>query len=272
MNVTDIEGISYIEMKNINSSNSDIYINIPTTNTYYNAHMNGVPNCVHDMDYITQENSNTVTSRNILDNMTHTVIELNNTHFGIKNILHVEANGSSLPMKIYKNQQKEMYPDWNNFTGLIKPTTLYGFPDNITEDKVILEIVSYGTDEQNVHIKTENIKKYKITFLKTDGTIFKEVMYTTFKPNNPVVTDEIVEGCTFYGWTINGQIIEKNGYININIDYIGQNFVAYPIFKEYVFDNSNSTVLTMKVKNSGFYFNGQMVEAETVIDYDSIVD
>jgi len=120
----DISGVSYIYMKTLNGANNDIYIHIPTTNTYYMSHPYGVPNCSHDEDKIERKNCSLTNGRNIEDGMTYVDVILDNEFFNIEDILHCEVNGTSLPMKIYK-EGTEIHPDGNSFNSLILPSMIY---------------------------------------------------------------------------------------------------------------------------------------------------
>lgn len=107
------ENFSYI-MKRYTSGVTELFIYVPTTNTYYLPHVDGSSYCVVDKDIeIKRRNlgsfeldKQSVKSKTD-GNYTDIVVSITSSLYHIDNIMDIEINGNSLPLKIYKDGEYE---------------------------------------------------------------------------------------------------------------------------------------------------------------------
>ena len=161
---TEIDGVSYID-KTWVSPLREVFIYVPTTNTYYLNHVVGSPDCSYAGEYIKRKNlPDEISATTINPNKycTKFRLRLDNEYFNFNRILNIYANGNSLPLKIYRD---DIYVDNKKDTGyhsVVLPTVslnnlaidvpyandsisgLYNF--TLSDDQVILEFACFGTD------------------------------------------------------------------------------------------------------------------------------
>jgi len=135
-----------------------------------------------------------------------------------------------------------------------------------------MRVVTYGTDEQCIHLTTKAGLGYTIRYCTSDGTLITEATYNTRKPAYTYKCDIIVNGYVTKGWDIGGTKIGNEQLIKLDVTYDGQIFTAVPYLEKYIFDYNNSTVLTLCPTGDEMYVDGQMISSQTIIDYDSVID
>lgn len=150
-------------LKRYASGISELYINIPTTNTYYINHVIGVPNCKYEAKDIKRKNLNgfgiekqTITG-DISKYYSTFTIYVEDTMLSIKNIIDIQANGTSLPLKIYKDTQYANSEDDASmlYHSIVAQTRCLTDFSNIQEDEYgqyVFKFACFGTDAQSVKI------------------------------------------------------------------------------------------------------------------------
>ena len=150
--------ITYI-MKRWMSGVTELYINIPTTNTYYLANAYGAADCVRDPhdsyirpnltefpEYLRAQPSD------LSSQWTSISVGVASAEYRIDNMLDLQINGNSLPLKIYKEDSvgaaSQMY------RSMIQPSVAkrYDLTKTDEDGNYIFEFAAYGTDAQAVKL------------------------------------------------------------------------------------------------------------------------
>lgn len=104
-----VADFSYV-MKRYTSGMTEIFIYIPTTNTYYLPHVDGSSYCTVSKDIaIKRKNlgSFEIGKQSVKSttegNYTDIVVSLDSSRYHIDSVMDIEINGNSLPLKIYKD-------------------------------------------------------------------------------------------------------------------------------------------------------------------------
>ena len=99
----------------------------------------------------------------------------------MENPMHIIANGTSLPLKVYRdNDNMNVYPESIMFNSSIKPTKCLTPFDSIKEDEYgmyNLDFACFGTDEQSIKIVTS-----VLSCISTMTRIFLTNCTKTIKP------------------------------------------------------------------------------------------
>ena len=145
---------------------TEIYVHIPTTNTYYINHVASTPNYNINEDTtelsaanVTQFGRNkTVFKHNPNEPGVYTTVKLALSRyvFFIDQMLEVQACGNSLPLKIYKETVRENGSDNDfeaaqYFNSYIAPTVLTS--TLLTNDDYIFNFACFGADEQAIKLQ-----------------------------------------------------------------------------------------------------------------------
>lgn len=161
----DLSMIPYI-YKSWNSGLKEFYIYLPTTLTYYINNPKGFSNSLYTESTVPRRNlgASVYSGNTVPTNYTKIRVILDNNHFNIKNISHVEINGSSLPLKIYKDDTYCQEGRENIFDTVIQPSLVVSFPATIdqsvnninsmitSDNDLIIEFAAYGSDAQSIKI------------------------------------------------------------------------------------------------------------------------
>lgn len=163
--VFDLSKITYYA-KFWNSGMKEIDIYVPSTATYYINNPRGFSNSDYSRGSAPRKNIDaTFSSSNVIsEKCTSLRIFINNHHFGFKNLCSIQINGSSLPLKIYKESKYCQVGRENKFDSVIQPSICNSLPMIITEgvnnisklltgdNQLILDFSVYGTDAQSIRI------------------------------------------------------------------------------------------------------------------------
>ena len=166
--VYDMSKISYV-CKFWNSGLREFIIHLPTTMTFYMNNPKGFSNCEYSGKSVPRLNVDAMMSwQNVVsDQYTRVRLLINNNHFGLRNISHIQINGDSLPLRIYKDDQYCQEGRENIFDGVIQPSVVRSLPVIITETNdtqnnvgsvgdglgtIMLEFAVYGSDAQSIRI------------------------------------------------------------------------------------------------------------------------
>lgn len=149
-----------------NSGLKEFYIYLPTTLTYYINNPKGFSNSIYTESTVPRHNlgPDIYSGNTISENYTKIRVILNNNHFNINSISQIEINGSSLPLKIYKEAVYCQEGRANIFDSVIQPSLVVSFPattgqsvNNInnmvtSDNDLIIEFAAYGSDAQSIKI------------------------------------------------------------------------------------------------------------------------
>ena len=142
---------------------TELYVHIPTTNTYYINHVPSTP------DYNIDEDSTEISAVNVTHFGRNKVVfkhnpnapgvyttiklALNKSVFFIDQLLEVQACGNSLPLKIYKETLRQNGSDNDfevaqYFNSYVAPTVLMSTVNQPNSDEYIFNFACFGADEQ----------------------------------------------------------------------------------------------------------------------------
>ena len=146
----EVNDVSYI-CKKWKSGLIDLFINIPTTNTYYFPHTLANDPCYYNTDLIERQNfSDLSVDGNVDDVATTFRVTLYKKYFGqINNIVNIELNAQSLPLALYKDKT---YDDSYGvfFHSCVMPSLVLG--QELYNDKIVIKCKCFGSDAQALHI------------------------------------------------------------------------------------------------------------------------
>lgn len=164
-----------------------MFIYVPTTNTYYLPHVDGSSYCVVDKESeIKRKNLGAfgVDKMSVKSktegNYTDIIVSVTSSLYHIDNIMDIEINGNSLPLKIYKDYD---YEDSDGdavmmFHSKIYPSVLRNYDISKTDDEGYynFKFSCFGSDAQAIRIQfydSQNHKSddtYKVHFVLNGGT------------------------------------------------------------------------------------------------------
>ena len=158
----EVSAASYIT-KRWMSGLTEIFINVPTTRTYYLNNLYGASNCRVSPDtQMTRKNLeefgvDKMDQTGILsDHYTLLQVGLASAEYSIDNLVDVQINGMSLPLKIYQEQSSQ---DNSGFAGrlyrsFIEPSVLKSYDLSKTDDEGnwLFKFACFGTDAQAIHL------------------------------------------------------------------------------------------------------------------------
>lgn len=130
------DNLTYI-IKEYNSGMQEIYIHVPTTQTFY------VETNEHLLIYADAQKDNITINKNV----THLRITLNKTLFHLSKVITFNINGTSLPLNI-KKPTTNVYGIYQSY---ILPT-IASTHVKYTDTTIELNAVIFGTDAQDIYI------------------------------------------------------------------------------------------------------------------------
>lgn len=178
--------LNYI-MKRWMSGYTELYISLPTTNTYYLNHILGTPNCtVNPNDVLERKNLgqlSTLTADQkklngqISANCTHIDLALDKAEYSIDELLEVSIHGNSLPLKIYRDNIDQHYDNVSSrlYQSLVLPSVLEATDFNSQDGYYHFQFACFGTDAQaikiafNDRVNVYGSKYYTIEFNSNGG-------------------------------------------------------------------------------------------------------
>lgn len=141
-----IEGVTFV-YKGWVSGQKELYVNIPTTNTYYKPHLGGLVHCKNNRDEITMENTGLSSAPDINNESTDIRVTIKRSGFdNVRNFSDIVIDGQSLPLKLYRDDAYDCGGACDCFHSVVKESVFLGkehSPDSIT-----LYFRCFGTDEQ----------------------------------------------------------------------------------------------------------------------------
>ena len=159
--LTEISTLTYI-MKRWMSGMTELFINIPTTNTYYLANTYGAADCTRNEDdaylrpnlYEFSESLQTQSSK-ISEHYTSISVGIASCEYHIDNLLGVQINGNSLPLKIYKDGTATTSIASNMYRSMSEPSLLKSYDLLHTDEdgNYIFNFAAFGSDAQAVMLQ-----------------------------------------------------------------------------------------------------------------------
>ena len=158
----EVSGVTYIT-KRWMSGITEIYINVPTTRTYYLNNLYGASNCnlAPELE-ISRKNLDSfgvekMTQNGILSTHYTTLnIGITSAEYSIKQLLDVQINGMSLPLKIYQDQSQYGGSGLAGklYSSFIEPSIVkkYNITTTDEEGNFQFEFACFGTDAQAIHL------------------------------------------------------------------------------------------------------------------------
>ena len=164
----DLSEIPYV-CKFWESGLREIIVYVPTTLTFYMNNPRGFSNSDYSGKSIPRRNvSDTVAIDNTVPTRyTSLRLLLDNQHFNLRSIVSIQINGTSLPLKMYKDSQYCQGGREGIFDSVVEPSVVRCLPTiatavNDTQDNMsaftdgdgmlVLEFAVYGTDAQSIRI------------------------------------------------------------------------------------------------------------------------
>ena len=158
----EVSGVTYIT-KRWMSGITEIYINVPTTRTYYLNNLYGASNCnlAPELE-ISRKNLDSfgvekMSQNGILSTHYTTLnIGITSAEYSIKQLLDVQINGMSLPLKIYQDQSQYGGSGLAGklYSSFIEPSIVktYNITTTDEEGNFQFEFACFGTDAQAIHL------------------------------------------------------------------------------------------------------------------------
>lgn len=205
---------------------TEIYLHVPTTNTYYINHVPSTPGYTISDDKsaaLTAINVNqfgqdkTIFSHDPNDSYTTFGVHISKSLVNIDQLMGVYANGNSLPLGIYKETVEENtdISAAQHFNSYVAPTVLI----NQSEDEYdyVFRFACFGTDEQVV----------KLQFVDTVNNFSQKYYKIEFNPNGMRVDSMVKQRIRADGEQYK---LRRNQYKWPNSEriFIGWTFSPYP--------------------------------------------
>jgi len=156
------DGVTYI-MKRWSSGVTELYVNVPTTSSYYIANCFGASNCKHDQadayfrKNLEQFGSDIASQDSTLStHWTSLSVGVASASYHIDNLLDVQINGMSLPLAVYKDQSAngDTGAAGKMYRSYIEPSLTRKYDISKTDDdgNYIFEFACFGTDAQAIKL------------------------------------------------------------------------------------------------------------------------
>lgn len=248
----EISDISYI-CKKWMSGLIELYINIPTTYTYYFPHINGNKDCRYNQDLIDRKNfENMKLFGDISKVKTKFRITIFKKYFGnVQNIISMNLNAQSLPLKIYKDT---IYgnPDKNYFHSAILPSIITSH--SIYGSDIIINCECFGSDSQALYILADSKKDLTLKFNPVGVLETEQIKDQVYKFGDAINLCEWVKhGYIFKGWAKSPDATEAyysdGGIIHDFYDIHFGILNLYPVFEKYEFSEKD-TIIKLKYESS----------------------
>ena len=180
----DIESSTYI-MKRWMSGITELYINVPTTNTYYLPNQFGASNC-KGSDSTTYERKNLIEfgedistqDSTISTHYTEVVVGIASSEYSIDNMLDIQVNGNSLPLKIYKDTASSRSTANQMYRSFVEPSvcTRYNVRSTNEDGYFTFNFACFGSDAQAIRLmfydrkSRSNLPYIKVVFDSNGGS------------------------------------------------------------------------------------------------------
>lgn len=180
--LVELSTATYI-MKRWMSGVTEIFVNIPSTKTYYLNNLYGAGDCRTLSSVVSQRKNieglvgvNSSQNGNVATHATEIQLGITSSEYHIDNLLAVEINGQSLPLKIYKDGSTNVDSDHGNlFKSYIEPSVVKSWDISRTDEdgNYLFRFACFGTDAQAIHLM----------FYDKNARTGSETFVVTFDPN-----------------------------------------------------------------------------------------
>jgi hypothetical protein len=252
----DMFALDYI-VKRWNNGKMEFFIHVPTTMTYYMNHVAGFGNCRYEDTTVARKNiDNTVTDNKLNEKYTRLRIYVDQSHFNLKSITAIQINGTSLPLKVYKDDEHPCSGFDGLYHSVIQPSMTMTIPiekdgNNVARlieensNNIVLEFAVYGTDEQSIRFIAQAYPTATIHFVnnqKLGGEMPDQVVSLRydlpfFQISRNMFTKD---GYMFKGWSTDPDSSEiaypDRGQITPTSDDDVE-ITLYPVFEKYNWDD-----------------------------------
>lgn len=155
----ELSGITYIT-KRWMSGVTELYINVPTTHTYYLPNLLGASNCnadpstALDRKNLAQFGDEAKSQDGVLsEHFTSIEVGIASSDYNIDNLLEMQINGNSLPLKMYKDDT-DITPAGQMFKSFIEPSVARDYNVSTTNEdgNYVFKFACFGTDAQAIKL------------------------------------------------------------------------------------------------------------------------
>ena len=288
---------SYV-IKRYMSGIVEALIYVPTTNTYYIDHVNGIPGCTMHSKEISRQNLTRFKVKPFAADITkhYSTFEIGiaASMLSIDTLLGIEANGCSLPLKCYRDKKNldegDIYlsQHWHSF---IAPTEIMTTPDATQPNEngeYKFKFACFGSDAQSVKIiaydpiHNMDAVRYTVKFNSNGGSgqmpaqkfiagVAQKLRSCTFtKPK-----------MTFAGWTTKPNPsslaeVEYPDQSNFSKDkdttVNGSTITLYAIWAEYEFNQNVDNNFTLGDTKDELFFNHAEVLNDEKLGNRALID
>lgn len=287
---TDIE-CKYI-VKRFTSGINEMYIHIPTTDTYYISHVHGSQGCsLYDVDIEHQNIRDfgadvSVFKGSVKEHFTRFNVIVNGSEYDIQNVIGVQVNGTSLPLKVYRDQQSatsEGVVALLYHSPIMQSQSLNnnGIIERNDEGDYVFRFACFGTDEQSVKITfldthyTSRKNKYRILFHPNGSKGRMLSQYVDIGVNTKLRRNAFRHGGDkqFLGWTTSLNPSDNQTCEYIDESYImktaeqisdGETINLYAVWSSSVRDNSETVLAMNDAKGEVYIDGGDILEHPTL--------
>lgn len=188
-----VDGMKYIA-KQWKSGVVELYVYLPTTQTYYIPHISGLP--CNSSDGIVQVNGQNV-EPSIQKNTTHIKLNVLSSFFEVKHVYENTVKGNSLPLKIYK--ETSLVPKEGlaaiMYHSYVEPSVARHF-DNTKSifDYYIAEYYCFGSDAQAIKLVIDSTSKNYLKKYKTIVYHSGDDSWRAYELNTPIVQQRFLDG------------------------------------------------------------------------------
>lgn len=230
-NYLDDEGSGYMEevssvqfiTKRWISGLTEIFINVPTTRTYYLNNLYGASNCRISPDNILARKNleefgvDKMEQSGVLsDHYTLVQVGLTSAEYSIDRLVDVQINGMSLPLKIYKDySSRDSSLAEQLYGSFIEPSILKRYDLSKTDDdgNWVFQFACFGTDAQAIHLMFYDEKA------RTNTAIVK-VVFDSNGGEGAMATQKFILTVDDSGYPVLEQkILKRNKFTNTSAGY-----------------------------------------------------
>lgn len=202
-----LSDVSYI-IKNYASGLKEMYLNIPTTNTYYIPHLEGNIGCNFANNNLYRKNVNKNIVGNPCSSNNEVYLFISKDQFEDQPL--VEINGTSLPLSIYKDNEHTCMDAENYFHSYC----LQSLVSEISDTQFLSTEIPNTISNQNIVTLTCNLKDY--SNISADSNVKFVTSVDTIKVNN-TQSGTITTVATSYV-TYTSSYVTKNELTSLSTD------------------------------------------------------
>lgn len=216
--------LNYI-MKRWMSGYTELYVNLPTTHTYYLNHVLGTPNCTVSPDELierknlSQLSSLTPQERKLnskpADNCTHIELLLDAADFTVSELLGAEIHGNSLPLKIYRDNIDQHFDTTSSrlYQSFVLPSVVED-AESLSDGSYKFKFACFGTDAQaikitfNDYVNRYGAKYFTVAFSNNCGAGALQSQKIALDASMPLRKNTSIykANAAFIGWSVKAEV------------------------------------------------------------------